>query len=507
MDLDRYKTIELIGEGGMSTVYRGEDVRIGRPVAIKLLKASDAGNNLDLGARFLREATITGQLQHPSIVTLFDFGTTAENQAYIVMEFVDGKSLRHHQGKLTTLQLGKILRGTALGLDYAHTRGVIHRDVKPSNIILAQDGNPKILDFGIAVIQQTSGSRMTQTGVVIGTPAYLSPEQISGGAITPAVDQFALAVVAFELLTGKAPFAGETFVETMSAIMVQQPIDPLSLNPKLGPGCTTVLHKALSKKPSERFATCSEFVEALLKVLGHGPKALPFLAGAPPRTLGPSEGGTVVPRSAQREDLPNTVMTRLNLPMTVGLSVMGQGSTPTGYSFTQVVGTTGPFFGSGEAHFLQIKKKLDFYQEQLHKEYEALLQQMRTTYLLWLVAVSMAFLVLLSGIILFLLHQTTGGAITTASSAMLYFLQRVFQRREDEYRQAAEAKRSTVEYGNQWALVIQTIQGMEDPKERVTREGRLVEALIDHLSRSKSSAPERRVRRGSAAKPNRSAEP
>jgi tRNA A-37 threonylcarbamoyl transferase component Bud32 len=480
--LGRYETVDLIGEGGMSAVYRGRDLLLGRDVAIKVLRAPAEKDNLDVAARFANEAKITGRLQHSSIVTLFDFGTTGENQTYIVMEFIQGRSLAHHMGRLNAQQFERILRGAALGLDYAHAHGVIHRDIKPSNLLVTSEGEAKILDFGIAVIAGANESRITATGIVVGTPHYLCPEQISGAALTPAADQFALAVVTFEMLTGRKPFNGVTTMEVLSAILMQPPIDPLPLNPSLGRGCTAVLHKALSKKPQDRYPTCLEFAEALLKALNASAGWQPLMtAPQPPVAAGQPDRTGASPAPAAFAVAPPQTRTRTDLPMTVGLSVVSAEAAPADYSFTQAFAAPGPFFGSGEAHFHEIRNKLSFYQRQLEEEYDALIKQMRTTYVLWLVAVSTAFVVLLASVVLFLMHQATSGAISTVSSAMLYFLQRVFQQREDSYRKAAEAKRNNVEYGNQWALVIQTIQGMEDAKERVVREGLLVEAMTERL--------------------------
>lgn len=499
--LGRYETIELIGEGGMSTVYRGRDVLLGREVAIKLLRAPAEKDYLDVAARFANEARITGLLQHPSIVTLFDFGTSTENQTYIVMEFIEGRSLSHHLGKLNAQQFERVLRGASEGLDYAHARGVIHRDIKPSNLLVTTDGSAKILDFGIAMIAGASEARTTQAGTVVGTPNYLCPEQVSGSAITPAADQFALAVVTFEMLTGSKPFNGGTTMEVLSAIVMQPAPDPLSLNPTLSGTSAAVLHKALSKRPDDRFTTCSEFADALLRSLrssaGWRPALSPPAAAAPPVVVRPTSEIAMpqVPGETAR-DL--RTRARIDLPVTVGLSVVNAGAAPAGYSFTQVMAAPGPFFASGEAHFQEIRNKLTFYQTQLEKEYNELIKQMRTTYVLWLVTVSAAFLVLLAGAVLFLMHQVAGGAITTVSSAMLYFLQRVFQQREDSYRKLADAKRNHVEYGSQWAMVIQTIQGMEDPRERVAREGLLVEALTDRL-RGPGTKPAQKSRRAMAS--------
>jgi len=490
VNIGKYEVIDLIGEGGMSTVFRGRDPRIGRDVAIKVLKTSKSTDDLDLATRFSHEARITGQLVHPSIVTIFDFDITPENQTYIVMELIDGRSASRHLGKLTAGQFERIVRGVASGLDYAHSKRVIHRDIKPSNLMITATSDVKILDFGIArmIAASESSAGLTRSGMVVGTPAYLAPEQVSGAPITPSVDQFALAVVAFELLTGKKPFGGETIHEQMTAILMQQPSDALALNPTLGSACVAVLQKALAKKPLDRFGTCSEFVESLLNSLNSTAGWRPFLTETPlPSPAAPSVQNSILH--------PEQITTRIDLPLTVGLSKLEGQQAPSNFSFTQAVAVAGPYFGSGQAHFQEIKNSLSFYQDQLQQEYDVLIKQMRTTYILWLVTVSMSFLVLLVGVVLFLMHQIAGGAITTISSAMLYFLQRVFQQREDAYRSAADAKRNNVEYGNQWALVIQTIQGMEDPKERVMREGELVKALTDRLRARDSKALPQKGRR------------
>ena len=493
MKLGKYETVTVIGQGGMSTVYRGLDTIIGREVAIKVLRAQAGSDELDLSARFLNEAKISGRLLHPSIVTIFDFGTTSENQTYIVMEFVEGRSLAHHLGHLNAEQFTRILRGAAQALDYAHSKGIVHRDIKPSNMLLTSSGDPKILDFGIALLTGSAGNRITQTGIVVGTPYYLSPEQVSGAPITPAADQFALAVVAFELLTGKKPFSGETMYEAMSSIVMQPPGDAGSLNPTLGNASKPVLERGLAKKPGDRFATCADFAEALLDALARSVAWRPFQGGEAStlRAPGPVAVSSPVAAAASATAASRqSTHTRIDMPMTVGLSVVGADAAPADFSFTRVV-AAGPFFGSGEAHFQEIRSKLNFYQEQLEKECDALMKQSRVTYVLWVVTVSLAFVVLLLGVVLFLFHQTASGAVTTASSAMLYFLHRIFQQREDVYRKAADAKRATVEYGNQWALVIQTIQGMEDPRERVLREARLVEAMTDRLHGGRSSVSQR----------------
>jgi serine/threonine protein kinase len=495
MRLGKYETGALIGEGGMATVYHGRDTLIERDVAIKILKVPQTDDYLETSARFLQEAKAGGKLLHPSIVAVFDFGTTDSNQTYIVMEFVDGPSVARRFGRLSAVEFTRILKDVAAGLDYAHSRDVIHRDIKPSNLLVNSAGEAKITDFGIALTVGSSSTRkLTQTGLVVGTPQYLSPEQASGGAITPASDQFALATVAFELLTGQSAFQGGTIIETIATIVMQPPKAATDLNPSLGRECIAVFNRAFAKNHMQRFPTCSDFSVALIDALNRNPGWHPYLLSNSRRAAGPaprpptraedsrSERALIPPAAAQVSE---AITTRVDLPMTVGLTMVGSSPTPADFSFTQVL-PRGPFFRSGEAHFNEVKSSLNFYREQLQSEYDTLISQMRTTYYLWLASVSLSFIVLLAGIVLFFLHQTTTGAITAISSALLYFLQRVFQQREDFYRKAADAKRVTVEYGNQWALVVQTIQGMEDQKERGIREARLVETLIEKLGTGKS---------------------
>jgi predicted Ser/Thr protein kinase len=502
MKFGRYELGAVLGQGGMATVYKGRDTVIERDVAIKVLNPNHGGDPGALAARLVNEAKISGRLQNPSIVTIFDSGTTPDNQTYIVMEFVEGRPVDE---AVTQENFERILRGAAAGLDYAHSKGVVHRDIKPSNLLLTGSGEVKILDFGIATLADSPELRTTMAGTALGTPYYMSPEQISGGTVTAAADQFALAVVAFELLTGSTPWGGESAFEIVASIVTQPPRDALSLNATLGQGCTAVLEKALGKKPQDRFASCAEFAESLLDALRRRPgwrlAGSADLSAVAPAPLARRATGQGAPATAARAAEaagagPDSVRTRVNMPVTVGLSLVGAESAPAGFSFTQVV-ATGPLMGPVPGNFQDVRKKMDFYRDQLQKEYDSLNIQMRVTYFLWLIAVSLSFLVLLAGVVLLLMHQTTSGTVTAASSALLYFLQRMFHQREDAYRRAMDEKRSTVDYGNQWALVIQTIQGMEDPKERILREGRLVEALTDKLREKGSPAKRRRAVAGS----------
>ena len=260
--IGKYRIQGVLGEGGMGAVYRGFDPAISRAVAIKtIVKSSlDKGELQHLLARFRHEAQAVGRLAHPRIVQIYDYGEDDE-LAYIVMELVNGESLHEHLSQRASYDLGEvgdIIRQLLDGLGHAHAAGVVHRDVKPANIMIDQDGRIKIGDFGIA---HTEASELTQHGDVLGTPQYMAPEQFLGLPIGPGADLYAVGVIAYTLLTGVKPFVGTSAV-VMQQALNQRPADPSSLNPALSPLIDQVLQKALAKKPEERFHSAAEFAQA-----------------------------------------------------------------------------------------------------------------------------------------------------------------------------------------------------------------------------------------------------
>jgi serine/threonine-protein kinase len=250
----------------MGVVYHALDPNIGRPVAIKTLRIGDVRKPEEqqrLRERLLREARSAGLLSHPGIVTIYDVEQQGE-LAYIAMEYVDGPTLDQliSQGKpIAPNQIFSILGQTAAALDYAHQKGIVHRDIKPANIMIAADGTAKITDFGIAKF--TTTDQFTMTGTIVGTPHYMSPEQVQGQAVDGRSDQFSLAVIVYEILTGEKPYTGEHLTTVVYKIVAEEPVAPHRLNPSLGSAIESVLRKGLAKKPDGRYGTCSEFVEAL----------------------------------------------------------------------------------------------------------------------------------------------------------------------------------------------------------------------------------------------------
>ncbi|MCU1257384.1 MAG: serine/threonine protein kinase [Bryobacterales bacterium] len=264
--IGRYRIVKELGRGAMGVVYQAIDPTIGRPLAIKTIRLrelDDPGQRARLRERLFREARSAGVLSHPGIVTIYDM-EEEDGLAYIAMQFVNGPTLDELMAGKKPMQREQIFRvfhQTAAALDFAHQKGIVHRDIKPANIMIDEDGTVKIADFGIA--KAGASGNLTLSGTILGTPNYMSPEQVQGTNIDGRSDQFSLAVVAYEILTGERPFAGEHLGTVVYKIVAEQPAEPHRLNPSLGAEITSVLRKALSKQPDQRFASCTEFVNAL----------------------------------------------------------------------------------------------------------------------------------------------------------------------------------------------------------------------------------------------------
>jgi serine/threonine protein kinase len=267
---DRYRLEEVIASGGMGQVWRATDQTLGRQVAVKVVRP-EAAEDTDFLNRFRAEARNCAALQHPNIVTVHDFGE-GRDSAYLVLELIDGKPLSaliRERGPLPPAEVTEILHQIALALQAAHEGGVVHRDVKPANIVVDGNGYARLTDFGIS--KALAGTALTQTGEVLGTAHYLSPEQVQGRPATPASDIYSLAVVGYEMLTGTRPFAGESIVSTALA-HVSQPVPPLSADVP-DPLRTTVM-AGLAKLPEERPSSAGEFADSLRLPDGSTPEGL-----------------------------------------------------------------------------------------------------------------------------------------------------------------------------------------------------------------------------------------
>ena len=262
--LGRYEIISELGQGAMGVVYKATDPLIDRVVAIKTINLGLALEEKDeYEARFYQEAKAAGRLSHPNIVTIFDVGKSGD-VAYIAMEFLRGRELRDILDDAVALPVERVLDiayQVALGLAYAHEHGIVHRDVKPSNIMVDADGHVKITDFGIARME--SASVRTQTGMVLGSPKYMSPEQVMGKLIDQRSDIFSLGVMLYEMLTGRVPFAGENVNAIMYQTLNSVPPPPGTLNAALPEMINFIVAKALAKGLDDRYQSAKNFADDL----------------------------------------------------------------------------------------------------------------------------------------------------------------------------------------------------------------------------------------------------
>jgi serine/threonine-protein kinase len=293
----QFQILQKIGSGGMGSVYKALQPAMNRMVAVKILHPKLA-NRKDLVSRFRREARAMSHLTHPNTVKVYLYGELEDGSLYIVMEFLEGKNLNQtvrQEGPMTIERGLPILIQACHALQEAHQNGIIHRDLKPENIFVTQQGGmkdyAKVLDFGLAKVTEREmrpGSIiLTQEGMVFGTPEFMSPEQAQGKTLTPASDIYSLAVILYEVLTGKLPFDAKN---PMEYIQLHVTAKPKPINERV-PGKTfppllwTVLEKAMAKKPEERFGSAAEFAHALQAVLEGRPEVPPYAGGAPIRPV------------------------------------------------------------------------------------------------------------------------------------------------------------------------------------------------------------------------------
>ena len=261
----RYRVTEKIGSGGMADVYKSVDEVLGRTVAVKVLHPRYA-TDPSFVARFRQEAQAAANLSHPNIVNMYDWGREGETY-YIVMEYVNGtdlKSLVTQRGPLDPMKAAEYAQQVCAALSVAHGYDIIHRDIKPHNLVLTPDGTIKVMDFGIA---RAGNTTMTQTGSVLGTAQYISPEQAQGKALGPASDLYSLGVTLYELVAGKLPFDADTPVATALAQVNEEPVPPRQVRPSIPPSLEAVILRAMRKNPAERYTSAAEMRDDLKRVL------------------------------------------------------------------------------------------------------------------------------------------------------------------------------------------------------------------------------------------------
>jgi serine/threonine-protein kinase len=297
---DRYELGETLGYGGMSEVHRGRDVRLDRDVAVKVLRA-DLARDPQFQHRFRREAQNAAALNHPAIVAVYDTGETVSDYGplpYIVMEYVEGRTLRDivkTEGPMDEQRAMETMADICAALDFSHRNGIIHRDVKPANVMINNDGAVKVMDFGIARAL-ADGQGVTQTAAVVGTAQYLSPEQARGELVDARSDVYAAGCVLYELITGEPPFTGDSPVAVAYQHVREDPIPPSRQNPDVSAALDAVVLKAMSKNPANRYQSAAEMRTDLVRVLSGQRQLAPVIMTDADRDLMLDSGPTVALR-------------------------------------------------------------------------------------------------------------------------------------------------------------------------------------------------------------------
>ncbi len=266
--LGNYKILGPLGQGGMARVYRAHQENLDREVAVKVLPPWYAADR-SFVERFNLEARLVARLSHPNIVTVHD-ASESNGHLYIVMQLVDGGTLKHRLDQLQAqhqamdiLEANRIFTQVASALTYAHEQGIIHRDVKPVNVLMDRSGRPILSDFGIAKVLAGTKEQLTRPGAGVGTPEYMSPEQCKGEPVDGRADIYALGVMLFEALTGRTPFVGDTYHALAHGHIYEMPPRPRALNPRIDPAVELVILTALMKHPAQRYQRANDMADAL----------------------------------------------------------------------------------------------------------------------------------------------------------------------------------------------------------------------------------------------------
>ncbi|QNP64280.1 protein kinase domain-containing protein [Streptomyces genisteinicus] len=315
----RYQLRDLLGEGGMASVYLAYDSALDRQVAIKTLH-TELGREQSFRERFRREAQAVAKLSHTNIVSVFDTGEDELDGAlmpYIVMEYVEGRPLGsvlaediQHYGAMPADKALKVTADVLAALETSHEMGLVHRDIKPGNVMMTRRGVVKVMDFGIARAMQSGVTSMTQTGMVVGTPQYLSPEQALGRGVDARSDLYSVGIMLFQLLTGRLPFDADSPLAIAYAHVQEEPVAPSSINRSVTPAMDALVARALKKNPNERFPSAAAMRDECARVAGAGQTGAPvIIGGVSPANSGSGVGSAVFPPLGQSAPGPQSLQT------------------------------------------------------------------------------------------------------------------------------------------------------------------------------------------------------
>lgn len=486
-EFGNYRLAEILGRGGSSVVYRAIHRSIESEVAIKVLRQSGSP---DMVKRFFHEAVAATQIRHPGIVSVFDYGQ-ADGAAYLVMELLQGENLGdrlRRRGRLEAPEAARLMRQVCGALIAAHDADIVHRDIKPQNLFVVRDADVaggervKVLDFGVAKL--LANADLNERNVLLGTPLYMAPEQFrSGEAADHRTDVYQVGAVLYHTIAGRPPFPN---VQDRMRRLAVNARDELTRPEFVTPELFAVIERCLRSDPSERYPDMRALEDALRRYLADPSPAL-------------DQSPTIIQHTP---DL-NRSELQSNISRARGLHTLAAGSVAPGSSHAEEISRSRMFTESGE-HFQQVRKTFEFYRSHLDKEFTQLSSQVGSAHKLWIGCVGVGFLILMLGIIVVLSGRVTEGAVTSSASAMMYFIVRVFQQREDYYRDQLQLKWKYLQYGNDWLLLVQSIEGIPDGAERLEEQRRLTRVLLDRI-KSEHDRSVRQLPGGASAPLKRSA--
>jgi serine/threonine protein kinase len=480
-EFGNYLLAETLGRGGMSVVYRAIHKSIESEVAIKVMR--QPGSH-DMVKRFFHEAVAASQIRHPGIVSVFDYGHQADGTAYLVMELLQGQNVGDRLRRRGTLDPGeavRLMRQVCGALIAAHEAEIIHRDIKPQNLFIVRDPDVmggeriKVLDFGVAKMSLGS-SDLDETNALVGTPIYMAPEQFLGGESADCrTDIYQVGAVLYRMLAGRPPFIdGWRRSQSPTGGRSDEPPRLTSVSPRL----EAVILRCLESDPSKRYQDMRALEDALR-------------TGEVDPVSSSDESPTAVQRVPDlRREPPPAIR-----PSGRGIHTLASASVASGF-FENVQLSRSRLFSEGGEFFRQVRETFEFYRKHLDDEYRQLSAQIDSAHKLWIACVGVGFAILLAGLLAVLAGRVTQGVVTSSASTMVYFIVRVFQKREDYYREQKATKMKYLQYGNDWLLLIQSIEAIPDAADRLEEQRRLSRVLLERIKREER--PHARDHRGPA---------
>ena len=459
---DRYTVTSSMGVGFASKVYLAIDRFINRKV---VLKEFETGARAPSPARIQREAEFYGRLNHPNILELYDLFFSNES-IFLVFPYIEGDTLsdRVKKGSLSLKNVLQYSLGIAHALNYLHRQNIIHRDIKPSNIVISND-KPILLDFGIAKTDTSNSDitlTITSTGQIIGTPIYIAPEAISGKNISTPSDIYSFGTVIYELLTGQLPFRASNIVELAHKINNDLPPSLDKYSDSLPEDLSSIVMRMLSKNPEER-PNISEIIKTfddLLKCESHG------------------KYDQILKREVSSEDSSVTIEELIRTAIIQNESIKNH------VTDNKKAKATG-FFASELERQKEHSKSREFYRRHLDNDYSTLLFQAKLSFWLWFLFSATGFIVLVIGIILLIQGKILGGSISLISEVLIFFIQKIFKIRENDFREKASKKNKHLEIGNMWNLAVQSIDSIMNVEEKKEKLSKLADALIQQVENEK----------------------